>query len=98
MTSVVDKYYRRIAQNINDVNIKHDISGLVLKSKELDSKIDTNKDNISENLNLINSDKYDIDENERGVYLIITQSNSNKTSINENITDITTNKIIFQKT
>ena len=50
MTSVVDKYYRRIIQNIDYVRMKFDISALLVKSKEHDSKIETNKNNISENL------------------------------------------------
>ena len=55
MTSVVDKYSRRIIQNIDNVRMKFDISSLFVKSKEHDSKIETNKNNISENLTLINS-------------------------------------------
>ena len=39
MTSVVDKYYRRIVQNIDNVTMKFDISTLLVKSKEHDSKI-----------------------------------------------------------
>ena len=31
MTSVVDKYYRRIIQNINNVRMKFDISALLVK-------------------------------------------------------------------
>ena len=54
MTSIVDKYYRRIVQNIDIITMKFDISGLLVKSKEHDSKIDMNKNNISENLTLIN--------------------------------------------
>ena len=54
MTSVVDKYYRRIIQNIDNVRMKFDISALLVKSKEHYSKIETNKNNISENLTLIN--------------------------------------------
>ena len=50
MTSVVDKYYRRIIQNIDNVRMKFDISALLVKSKEHDSKTDTNKENITENL------------------------------------------------
>ena len=50
MTSIVDKYYRRIIQNIDNVRMKFDISALLVKSKEHDSKIDTNKQNIAENL------------------------------------------------
>ena len=53
MTSVVDKYYMRIIQNIDNVRMKFDISALLVKSKEHDSKIDTNKENISENLTLV---------------------------------------------
>ena len=55
MTSVVDRYYRKILQIIDNVTMKFDISALLVKSKEHDSKIDTNKENISENLTLINS-------------------------------------------
>ena len=55
MTSVVDKYYRRIIHNIDNVRMKLDISALLVKSKEHDSKINMNKNNISENLTLINS-------------------------------------------
>ena len=76
MTSVVDKYYRRIIQNIDNVRMKFDISALLVKSKEHDSKIDTNKENISENLTLINS-KSDIIED-------------NKNNISENLTLIQT--------
>ena len=53
MTLVVDKYYGRIIQNIDNVRMKFDISALLVKSKEHDSKIDTNKENIAENLSLI---------------------------------------------
>ena len=39
MTSIVDKYYRGIIQNIDNVRMKFDISSLLVKSKEHDSKI-----------------------------------------------------------
>ena len=42
MTSIVDKYYRRIIQNINNIRMKFDISTLLVKSKEHDSKINDN--------------------------------------------------------
>ena len=64
MTSIVDKYYRRIIQNIDNVELKFDISTLLVKFKEHDSKIESNKSNISENLKLINS-KSDIIEHNR---------------------------------
>ena len=67
MTSVVDKYYRRIIHNIDNVRMKFDISALLVKSKEHDSKINMNKNNISENLTLINS-KSDITEANKKQY------------------------------
>ena len=62
MTSLVDKYYRRIIQNIDNIRMKFDISALLVQSKEHDSKIDTNKENIAENLSLINSKSDVIEE------------------------------------
>ena len=53
-TSVVDKYYRRIIQNIDNVRMKFDISALLVKSKEHDSKINDIENDISDNLELIN--------------------------------------------
>ena len=47
MTSVVDKYYRRIIQNIDNVRMKFDISALLVKSKEHDSKINDIENDIS---------------------------------------------------
>ena len=82
MTSVVDKYYRRIIQNIDNVRMKFDISALLDKSKEHDSKIDTNKDNITENLTLIES-KSDIIE-------------TNKNNISENLTLINSKSDIIE--
>ena len=67
MTSVVDKYYRRIIQNIDNVRMKFDISTLLVKSKEHDSKIDTNKSNISSNLSLINSKSDIIEDNKSNI-------------------------------
>ena len=96
MTSVVDKYYRRIIQNIDNVRMKFDISSLLVKSKEHDSKIETNKENISENLTFINtksdiieSNKNDISEN---LTLINTKFETNKNNISENLTLINSNE------
>ena len=63
MTSVVDKYYRRIIQNIDNLKMKFDISALLVKSKEHNSLIDTNKTDISSNLGKINTNKTDISSN-----------------------------------
>ena len=49
MTSIVNKYYRRIIRNIDNVRMKFDISTLLVKCKEHDSKINTNISDISSN-------------------------------------------------
>ena len=59
VSSIVDKYYRRIINNIDNVRIKFDISSLLIKYKKHDSKIDTNKNNISSNLSKINTIEQD---------------------------------------
>ena len=91
MTSIVDRYHRKILQNIDNVTMKYDISALLVKSKEHDSKIDTNKVNISENVTLINSKfvtkKNSIAEN---LSLINSKFETNKYNIAENLTLINT--------
>ena len=74
MTSVVDKYYR-IIQNIDNVTMKFDISALLVKCKEHDSKIETNKNNIAENLVLINS-KFETNKNNISENLTLIDSKS----------------------
>ena len=83
MTSVVDKYYRRFAQNIDNVTVKFDISALLVKSKEHDSKIDMNKNNISENLTLINS-KFETNKNNISENLTLINSNESRLDNIEN--------------
>ena len=83
MTSVVDKYYRRIIQNIDNIQMKFDISALLVKSKEHDSKIDTNKENIAENSTLINS-KFDTNKNNISENLTLINSNENRLDNIEN--------------
>ena len=87
MTSIVDKYYRRIIQNIDNVRMKFDISALLVKSKEQDSKIETNKNNIAENLTLINS-KFETNKNNisENLALINSKSETNKNNVTENLT------------
>ena len=84
MTSIVDKYYRKIIQNIDNVRMKFDISALLVKSKEHDSKIETNKNNISENLNLIQTKINDI------------ENINTKVTNNYNITQINKKNIDFK--
>ena len=93
MISVVDKYYRRIIQNIDNVTIKFDISALLVKSKEHDSKIDTNKENIAKNLSLINS-KFETDKNNisENLTFINLKFETNKNNISENLTLINSNE------
>ena len=91
MTSVVDRYYRRIIQNIDNVRMKFDISALLVKSKEHDSKIDTNKNNIAENLTLINSKSDMIEDNKSNIAKNLTLINSKSNIIEDNKNNIAEN-------
>ena len=88
MTSVVDKYYRRISENIDNLKMKFDISALLVKSKEHDSLIDTNKNNISSNTSLINTNKNNISSN-----LSLIDTNKNNISSNTSLIDTNKNNI-----
>ena len=88
MTSVVDKYYRRIIQNIDNIKMKFDISALLVKSKEHDSEIDTNKNNISSNTSLIDTNKNNISSN-----FNFTQINKKKSGFNTSLIDTNRNNI-----
>ena len=85
MTSVVDKYYRKISENIDNLKMKFDISALLVKTKEHDSKIDTNKNNISSNLSKIDTNKNNISSNSNLI-------DTNKNDISDNTSLINTNK------
>ena len=91
MTSVVDKYYRRIIRNIDNVRMKFDISALLVKSKEHDSKIETNKNNIAENITLINSKSDIIKDNKNNIAENLTLINSKSDIIEDNKNNITEN-------
>ena len=70
--------------------VKFDISALLVKSKEHDSKIDTNKNNIAENLTLINS-KFETNKNNISENLTLINSNKNRLDdIANDIVDINT--------
>ena len=75
------KYFRQINNNLQNLKLKFDISSLLIKSKEVDSKIDTNENKILENLELI-------DKNKRGLYLNTVKLNSHYSLINENKNEI----------
>ena len=49
MTSIVDRYYRKILQNIDNVTMKFDISTLLVKSKEHEYKINDIENDTSDN-------------------------------------------------
>ena len=85
MTSVVDKYYRKISENIDNIKLKFDISSLLVKTKEHDSLIDTNKNNISSNTSLIDTNKNNISSNTSLI-------DTNKNNISSNTSLIDTNK------
>ena len=88
MTSVVDRYYRSIIQNIDNVKMKFDISSLLVKTKEHDSLINTNKNNVSDNTSLIDTNKNNISSN---TSLIDTNKNNN--SSNTSLIDTNKNNI-----
>ena len=93
MTLIVDKYYRKIIQNIDNVRMKFDISALLVKSKEHDSKIETNKNNISENSTLIQTKIDNIEDINTKV-----TNNYNITQINKKNIDFKTGIIDDQIT
>ena len=100
MTSVVDKYYRKISENIDNLKIKFDINALLVKSKEHDSKIDTNKENIAKNLSLINANENRLDNIENDIVNINTKvtNNYNINQINKKNIDFKTGIIYNQIT
>ena len=88
MTSVVDKHYRRIIQNIDNVRMKFDVSSLLVKYKEHDSKIENNETNIFDKLSLINTNESNISNNSN-----ISQINKKKSEFNTLLIDNNKNNI-----
>ena len=68
---MVDSYWRKIESIENDIENSMQISSILLKLKGYDeklgdlSKINTNKNNISSNLEILNTNKSDISSNIR---------------------------------
>ena len=81
MTSVVDKYCRRIIQNIDNVRMKFDISALLVKSKEHESKINDMENDINSNLSKINTNESDISSN-------LSKINTHESDISSNLSKI----------
>ena len=91
MTSVVDKYYRRIIQNIDNIRMKFDISALLVKSKEHDSKIETNESNISDNLGKIETNVSNISDNLGKIETNVSNISDNLGKIETNVSNISDN-------
>ena len=91
MASIVDKYYRRISENIDNLKMKFDISSLLVKTKEHDSKIDTNVSDISSNLGKIDTQKTTLSNIDNDLTNLRGKINKHQTdiqNINTNINDL----------
>ena len=88
---MVDSYWRRLDDNLNNLENAIQISSILLKLKELDTKINdisnTNETNITSNLKKIDTNKTDIASNFKKIDTNKTDITSNKTKISniENI-------------
>ena len=82
MTLVVDKYYRKISENIDNLKIKFDISSLLVKSKEHDNKIENiyDKDYIDNNFLV----KSEIDKKDNNILNKINDNFYSRSYINDN--------------
>ena len=83
--SAVHKYYRKISENVDNIKNSIDIASLLVKSQEVDSKIEVNESNISDNLTKI-------DNNESNISSNLTKINTNESDISSNLTKINTNE------
>ena len=82
MTLVVDKYYRKISENSDNIKMKFDISSLLVKSKEHDNKIENiyDKDYIDNNFLV----KSEIDKKDNNILNKINDNFFSRTYINDN--------------
>ena len=55
--SAVNKYYRKISENVDNIKNSIDIASLLIKSQEVDLKIKDIENNNNENLKMINSNE-----------------------------------------
>ena len=89
--SAVHKYYRKISENVDNIKNSIDIASLLVKSQEVDSKIDNNESNISDNLTKINTNKSNITNNYNFTQINKKKSENNTTFIDTNRDNIATN-------
>ena len=82
MTLVVDKYYRKISENSDNIKMKFDISSLLVKSKEHDNKIENiyDKDYIDNNFLV----KSEIDKKDNNILNKINDNFYSRSYINDN--------------
>ena len=86
--SAVHKYYRKISENVDNIKNSIDIASLLIKSQEIDSKIEVNESNISSNLSDINDNKTNISNNYN-----ISQINKKKIDFKSTIIDSNLNRL-----
>ena len=108
--SAVHKYYRKISENVDNIKNSIDIASLLVKSQEVDSKIENNelyigsnfslikdyKDDISDNLSLINTNKSNITNNYNISQINKKKSEFNTSLIHNNKNNISNNYNISQ--
>ena len=99
---MVDRYWREIESVENDIENAMQISGILLKLKGYDkkleglSKIDDNKNNISSNLEKINSHSSTISSNFKQTTTNAGNISSNKGLIETNTSNISSNKGLIE--
>ena len=89
--SAVHKYYRKISEHVDNIKNSIDIASLLVKSQEVDSKIDNNESNISDNLTKINTNVNDISSNLTKINTNVNDISSNLTKIDNNESNISSN-------
>ena len=93
--SAVNKYYRKISENVDNIKNSIDFASLLIKSQEVDLKIKDIENNNNENLKLINSNESRLDNIENDIVNINTKvtNNYNISQINKKNIDFKTNII-----
>ena len=84
MLTSSQKYLRRVNENLQNLKMKFDISEILIKSKEVSSKILTNENKILENLEVIDTNSVDIAKNKQSLHLNTVKLSSYSSLINEN--------------
>ena len=65
--NAVNKYYKKISENVDNIKNSIDIASLLIKSQEVDLKIKDIENNNNENLKLINSNESRLDNIENDI-------------------------------